>query len=76
MCITGIFHSSHTYTKCSSTYVHDLPLVPLVPLAPLVPLVPLVSLVTLVPLVPLVYLLGTLLAVSGSVHLCSLLLVN
>ncbi len=30
----------------------------------------------LVPLVPLVYLLGTLLAVSGSVHLCSLLLVN
>ncbi len=30
----------------------------------------------LVPLVPLVYLLGTLLAVSESVHLCSLLLVN
>jgi hypothetical protein len=41
--------------------------VPLVPLAPLVPLVP---------LIPLVYLLGTLLAVSGSVYLCSLLLVN
>jgi hypothetical protein len=32
--------------------------------------------VPLVPLVPLVYLLGTLLAVSGYVHLCSLLLVN
>jgi hypothetical protein len=61
MYITGIFHSSHTYTKCSSTYVHDLPFVPLAPL---------------VPLVPLVYLLGTLLVVSGSVHLCSLLLVN
>ncbi len=41
-----------------------------------VPLVPLVPFASLIPLVPLVYLLGTLLAVSGSVHLCSLLLVN
>jgi hypothetical protein len=47
--------------------MYTVPLVPLVPLAPLAPLVP---------LIPLVYLLGTLLAVSGSVHLCSLLLVN
>ncbi len=43
---------------------------------PLVPIIPLVPLVPLVPPVPLVYLLGTLLAVSGTVHLCSLLLVN
>jgi hypothetical protein len=70
MYITGIFHSSHAYTRYSSTYVHDLPLVPLVLFVPLVPLVP------LAPLVPLVYLLGTLLAVLGSIHLCSLLLVN
>jgi hypothetical protein len=41
-----------------------------------VPLVLLVPLAPLVPLIPLVYLVGTLLAVSGSVHLCSLLLVN
>jgi hypothetical protein len=61
MYITGIIHSLHTYARHISTYVHDLPLVPLVPL---------------VPLIPLVYLLGTLLAVSGSVHLFSLLLVN
>ncbi len=40
----------------------------------ILPLVPLVPHVPFVPLVPLVYLLGTLLAVSGSVHLCSLLL--
>ncbi len=40
------------------------------------PFIPLVPLVPLIPLVPLVYLLGTLLAVTGSVHLCSLLLVN
>jgi hypothetical protein len=38
--------------------------------------VPLLPLVPLIPLVPLVYLLGTLLAVTGSVHFCSLLLVN
>jgi hypothetical protein len=37
---------------------------------------PLVPFIPLVPLVPLVYLLGTLLAVTGSFHLCSLLLVN
>jgi hypothetical protein len=39
-------------------------------------LFPLFPLFPLLPFVPLVYLLGTLLAVSGSVHLCSLLLVN
>jgi hypothetical protein len=33
-------------------------------------------LVPLVPLVPLIHLLGTLLAVTGPVRLCSLLLVN
>jgi hypothetical protein len=38
--------------------------------------VPLIPLVPLVPLIPLVYLLGVLLAVTGSVHLCSLLLLN
>ncbi len=37
---------------------------------------PLVPPVPLVPLVPLIHLLGTLLAVTGSVRLCSLLLVN
>jgi hypothetical protein len=66
MYITGIIHSLHTFLLhirdiVQHMYVHDLPLVPLVPL---------------IPLVPLVYLLGTFLAVSGSVHLCSLLLVN
>jgi hypothetical protein len=52
MYITGIFHSSHTYIRYSSTYVHDLPLVPLVPLAPLVPLVLLVYLQYLEPSLP------------------------
>jgi hypothetical protein len=58
------------YTRRDRLYVHDYSLAPLVPLVPLAPLVP------LVPLLPLFHLLGTLLAVTGSVHLVSRLLVN
>ncbi len=63
---TGIIHCcNHSIIYIDETdYVHDYPLAPLAPL---------VTLVT--PIAPF-HLLGTLLAVTGSVHLCLGLLVN